>query len=119
MKRDFELIRKILLEVEGKAAYKKPIMKFHVDGYTHDEINYQLYLLKQSGLIDALDLTDSGGQNFYVNSLTWEGHEFLDAARDNGIWEKAKSQLKEKISGISFDILKHILIDISKQQFSI
>jgi len=30
-----------------------------------------------------------------LNKLTWEGHEFLDDIRDQGIWNKTKERLKD------------------------
>lgn len=45
--------------------------------------------------------------------LTWLGHEFLDAARDDGRWEKAKSAIS-KVGGWSFEVVKHILVELAK-----
>jgi hypothetical protein len=38
-----------------------------------------------------------------VSRLTWEGHEFLDAARDEKRWKKAMSTVKEKGGTITIE----------------
>lgn len=36
--------------------------------------------------------------------LTWEGHNFLDSARDEGIWREAKEDAT-KAGGISLELI--------------
>ena len=43
-------------------------------------------------------------------SLTWQGHEFLDAARNDTIWRKAKKKVLETTGGLAFDVLKAALL---------
>jgi hypothetical protein len=50
--------------------------------------------------------------------LTWEGHEFLDAARDNGRWEKAKGAMS-KVGGFVFDISKQLLIQYMRAELKL
>jgi hypothetical protein len=50
----------------------------------------------------------------YPFSLTWAGHEFLDASRNENIWERAKKMAGDKIGAIPFDVLKALLIHIVK-----
>jgi len=38
--------------------------------------------------------------------LTWSGHEFLDLARKDTTWKKAKNLAKEMPGGLSIDALK-------------
>ena len=55
----------------------------------------QKKLLYQAGLIDAEN--DSGADDFewIPISLTWQGHEFLDVARNDTVWKKLTGKLKE------------------------
>ena len=48
-------------------------------------------------------------RKFVAQRLTWEGHDFLDAAEVDTIWNKAKEELKKKGGLFSIEILKKIL----------
>ena len=63
-----------------------------VDGFSQHEVAYHVWLLVDAGYLDALIQRDHKNvpSAFHINSLTWEGHEFLDAMRDETLWKKAK-----------------------------
>jgi hypothetical protein len=42
-------------------------------------------------LIEALDLSTLSGVCWKPQRLTYNGHQFLDAARSDTVWQKAKS----------------------------
>lgn len=111
MKRDMDLARKILLEIEKK-LYSGGWVDLKIKGYAEPQIVYHVKLLAQAGLIEANDVSTMGGVDWRAKSLTWQGHEFLDASRDEGRWEQAKNIMTEKAGGISFDVLKAILIKL-------
>ena len=46
--------------------------------------------------------------------LTWEGHEFLEASRNEGLWAKAK-QAAGSTGGMVLGVLKSVLIDLATQ----
>lgn len=45
---------------------------------------YHVYLLRQAGLVDAAvrNVTGLPSPNAILNSVTWSGHDFADAARE-------------------------------------
>ena len=43
-------------------------------------------------------------------NLTWDGHEFLDAIRNEGTWNKIKAFVKEKSASLSFDVIKAVAL---------
>jgi Hypothetical protein (DUF2513) len=110
MKRDMDLARRILLEVE---AFPGPIIhpnnQIVIDGHAAEEIIYHVMLLHEAGLLDAYNLSNRRGMNWKPKRLTWLGHEFLDASREPSRWEKAKSVVLEKTGGLSFEALKQVL----------
>jgi hypothetical protein len=107
MKRDMDLIRKILLKQEGEEAV-------NLSEYTQDQINYHIVLLIEVGFLDGKIMYSSRGRQFggkipdktYVTRITWAGHEFLDQARNNTTWEKAKQFVMDKGQSLSFDSIK-------------
>jgi hypothetical protein len=50
-------------------------------------------LLEQAGYLTANNRTHLRGIDYRPKSLTWEGHEFLSAIRNGGVWNKVKAKL--------------------------
>ena len=113
MKIDMDLARNILFKIED---YQEPNgwIDIKFEDYSNEEISYHIKLLSQAGLIEAEDLTDSSGFEWKAKSLTWKGHEFLEAARSNTRWNDAKKFILEKGGSLTFDILKTVLTEIIK-----
>ncbi|MBF9195409.1 DUF2513 domain-containing protein [Microvirga terrestris] len=95
MKRDMDLVRNLLLEIEASekpALYISDLISAdRLNGIDQPTIELHLKLLIEAGLIDANQKQGSstvGG--WYVRRLTWDGHEFLDTMRDPEIWRKTK-----------------------------
>jgi len=107
MKRDLDLCRGILLEVEaGKAVLQQHVS---VAGFSNQQVMYHLLLLVDAGL-----MTQQDG----CFRLTWSGHEFLDSAREDGRWQRAKGVI-EKAGGATFEVLKGVLVDLLKKHIGI
>ena len=117
MKRDMDLVRKILLEIE-KHPYTGGWIDVHLEEYTSEEVVYHLKLLAEAALIEAHDVSSHSGMDLRPVRLTWEGHEFLDAARDDTRWNKAKETIT-KVGGISLEIVKLLLLDLMKTELNL
>ena len=117
MKRDMELVRKILLETE--AASHSPIewIVLNIEGYDPACISYHVKIMKEAGLIDAENLTTLSHFEWQPKSLTWEGHEFLDAVRNETVWAKTQEVVKSKGGSVSFEVLKELAIQTFKSTF--
>jgi hypothetical protein len=115
LKRDPDLIRKILLTLESNQKPEEVMTakRLKLDDWGEDEINYNLLLLLEAGYIKGNDSSSDNQTIVFVTRLTWEGHEFLDAARDDKRWEKAKSAVS-KVGGWSFEVVKPILVELAK-----
>jgi hypothetical protein len=110
MKRDMNLVRKIAIHIEST---DDPIdsSTMEIDGYLPEQIGYHCTLMKEAGLIDAIDTTcmDSRFSEMQIHRLTWLGHDFVDAAKDDGIWKKVTGQIKERVTAMAFDGLLAML----------
>lgn len=118
MKRDMDLIRKLLLTVEGQEhGFASDI---EIEGYTQEEIGYHAFLLDEAGLVVATKLTSHGSPSpcARIHRLTWQGHEFIDAARDNRIWSQAKDAIG-KIGGASLPVWTALLTEYIKKNLGI
>lgn len=109
-RRDMDLIRKILLKLEQKNT-PKPWTSVSVQGYDNDTVKYHIVLLAQAGFIDfeASRSTSNPNRIIDVNEvfwLTWDGHEFLDLARNETIWRKVAGKFASEGVGLALEILK-------------
>ena len=118
MKRDIDLIRKLLIHLEEKQN-DQIIMELELDGHDKNEVMYHFILMDQAGLIrcerEFSSTTSDRVIKVYPFSLTWQGHEFLEASRNEKMWSKAKTLIKSKSGALSFDVLKALLISMAKE----
>ena len=109
MKRDFELIRCILFEIEGKNENPGGWIDLELKGWPADLISYHVWLLHEAGLIEAHEATTKDGYEWKPKTIRWEGHEFLDAARNDKAWKKAMERIKKLPGSVSFAVLLGLL----------
>jgi hypothetical protein len=115
MKRDMELIRSILLEVEAKADANSTFpMQMHIPGRDRGEISYHVGLLKEAGLLKAVNHSGDDQNDWMAQGLTWPGHEFLDTIRDETVWGKTKEQLGSKVASVSLAMLQEVAAAIAR-----
>jgi hypothetical protein len=102
MKRDMELVRSIMLEIESVPAGRD--WQWHegdlTGPHTDVEVMKHLYMMEKAGFI-------SGNGNTGRYRLTWHGHEFLGAMRDPLIWEA----VREKFLGEGVSSAYSIMMD--------
>lgn len=104
MKRDYDLIRNLLLAVDAANQSLSTIPK--IAGHDELTIGHHAFLLKDAGLIFASDPVMLEGIPVAVPiCLTWAGHDFLDAMRSDTIWGKAKESVIKPVAGAAFDVL--------------
>ena len=98
MKRDMELIRKILFYIEENyVAGQKWISSINIDGYEDAVVTEHILLAYESGLIrDIKDVSDLERVSYFVGNLSNSGYDFLDKIRSDTIWNKTKATIKEK-----------------------
>lgn len=115
MKRDMELIRKLLFAIEENPR------QLAVDGYDKEVVKYHALLLIEAGLLDGkvsntLANTSVVPSHIFVNRLTWDGHEFLDNIRRDEIWNTIKSEFKDASVSTIFNIGKELAESYAKKK---
>jgi hypothetical protein len=115
MKRDMNLIRLLLLETEGE----EPRPDF--SDYTEQQRIYHSALLIEAGLIDGIIVSDAEGlpSGTVRRRLTWAGHEFLDAARNDTIWKQATDKLKQAGVQVTVSVLQELLKKLLKDSLGL
>ncbi|ARG97496.1 DUF2513 domain-containing protein [Legionella micdadei] len=97
MKRNWDMIRDILLKVEAL----EPNALLTLDSFPlneHNEVSYHLEILEEAGLLRGKIHKTPGGSphNFHLIHLTWLGHDFLESIRSEAIWTEIKDRLSSK-----------------------
>lgn len=121
MKRDLELIRKLLFYFEEKPDDHMEECP-RIEGFSELEIKYHLLLMDEANLLRCeREITESSKRviKVYQFSLTWEGHEFLEATRNISIWNRAKSICLDKSGSLSFEVLKALLVNLAKESIGL
>jgi hypothetical protein len=109
-----DIVRRILMH----AADAEPPIESIPD--CDDRVfSYHVALLIEADLVHGtfteLNLQPAGGAIF---RLTWAGHDFLDAARDDTVWHAAKEKILKPGASWTFDLLKAALRALAAQQLA-
>jgi len=117
MKRDWDLIRDLLLDIEANLDPLKRSYKPKIEGRSDGEIYGHLVLLEDGGFITGRNTAASFHSEFMVHSITYNGFDFLDTVRDNSQWKKIKEYVKSKGAPVLLDTIKIAAVEILKNLF--
>lgn len=112
MKRDMDLVRKILLKLNEHEHGNAP-RNFSIDDYAEDIVLYHCFLLNEAGLIQAADITSQSSSSpaAIPVRLTWDGHEFIENAKNEKMWAQTKDAVG-KIGDVSFSVWASVLSSV-------
>jgi hypothetical protein len=107
-----DLVRMILMRVEGSSSARAP-QDLGIKAFVPEEIGYHVHIMMQGGLIEGCHVSTmhSPGAEAVPRSLTWKGHEFLDLARDQERWNRAKA-IMAKVGSAPFSVWTRVLTDL-------
>jgi hypothetical protein len=114
MKRDMDLAKLILEQVEEKSKGIGTVV-LNIPDYSPDEVSYHVKILCDGGFLEATNASTMHGLDWVPKSLTWPGHEFLDAIRNDSVWKKVKEKVKEYGGKLSFAIIKNLAIKFAAE----
>jgi DNA-binding transcriptional ArsR family regulator len=118
VKRDMELVRKLLLFLEEKPDHVVR-ERVELEGYDDVTIGHHLIILYEAGYIEGEPQVSTSSKRIirvWPNRLTWEGHEFLAASRNETVWKKVKAKLTAGAGDIPIAILKELLLTTLRGQ---
>ncbi|CAH6898282.1 conserved hypothetical protein [Vibrio chagasii] len=122
MKRDMELIRKIMLFLEEQI--NPSIRNVEIPGIDEHVINYHIVLLIEAELIQGNVSRELGPNPAIPNyvrvyRVTWQGHEFIDNFRNEEIWNTFKTEFKEMSFSSLTTIGKQLVEGIAKSKLEV
>lgn len=125
MKRDWDLIRKLLTDIEEEKDYLADIPpepkwgdepeqeyneRYKAFREVEDRILGHLEMLVDNGYVKGVQVVRSLDGSFCVSRsssrLTMAGHDLLDTMRSSAVWESIKSTAKSKGIELTFDAIK-------------
>lgn len=135
MKRDWDLLRKQLTDIEEgsdvlaeipnepkwtddltQQDYERAVKEYKL---FEDRIAGHLKLLIDSGYVDGLTVLRGVDNHIsfgvHAPRLTMAGHDLLDTMRSSTVWEKIKSTASKKGIELTFDAIKALAGVVIKQ----
>lgn len=127
MQLNYECIRALLLYFEKNLKLKhnglpEGLKIRHIDfanelpSFSLDDIYYSIRKLIEANYIRVRN-KNVAPRVMIVDEITIEGHEFLEASKNETIWKKALEFVKSKGGGIALDVLKQLLVKFSVDLF--
>lgn len=119
MKRDMDLMRKILLRIEERSDVPPKTLSLNDFLDFHENIHVislHIDLMCDAGLVEVMDTSYDGEvKDYIITRLTLAGYEYLDAIRNYSVWQKVKKRI-EVIGGATLDVIKQLAIkELSKE----
>lgn len=116
MKRDVDLIRQLLFDIEQHGCECTLESLRNTATHEADERKrYHLRLCIDAGLAKEIDRSATGSP---CVRLTNAGHEFLDICRGDQRWQAAKSIVHQQTGGLSLAVLRAVLTKWAVQSIS-
>lgn len=111
MKRDWDLVRKLLLEVESLAP---GVELAPIDG-DWIEAEHMALIIEVGYCEGPLERSVNGLPYVAINRLTWSGHEFLNTIRDDSIWNHVKTKFRDTLTGAPSSLVISLATHFAKQ----
>jgi hypothetical protein len=107
MKRDLDLMRQLLLDIENRGAdCSVSVLRSSSDGQREERIRYHLRLLIDARLLKEIDRTTAG---IPCVRLTHQGHELLELVRDEPLWREALWACQDRTGNLSLTVIQDLL----------
>lgn len=104
--RDLEVVRGLLIYISQAGNETMPTSQPVSDKYTPELISYHLKIMHDHGLFEG-NRYDNGSWGLY--NLTWEVQDFLTAAQNDTVWNKAKEQAGDTFGALTLNMAKELL----------
>ncbi|PCJ75787.1 MAG: hypothetical protein COA53_04820 [Rhodobacteraceae bacterium] len=117
MKRDLDRIRGLLIEIEESDNSRFRVKDGQLSGESkgspwsdfdlhHISLMWEAKLIREARMLGEFPET---GEFF---TISWDGYEYLDSVRDDGIWAKTKEKLLLVGGSASLDVTKSVAISM-------
>lgn len=116
MKRDWDLIRAILLAASEKEV-GMPLYNRDIGGYDEKIVAGHMQMLHDAGYAEVKSPGTNSGFAM-MTKIHMPGYDLLDTMNSNALWERIKTGAKEKAVDLSFEAIKALAIQYLPQILS-
>lgn len=121
MRLNHDCIRDLLLGLEGNLKYDQPMKRgtflslSNLSEYDKNELIYTLKKMVEAGYLKVGFYNTS---DFFIEDITYSGHQFLENIRDPKIWAKTKAAASD-VGGASLSVIGDIAVSFIKQSIGL
>lgn len=107
MKRDMDLVRQIMLNVEDMPV--GPPIQYRVGEVEDRVLLAHMEMLISAGLVAGKISHSLGarGDVIIISGLTWEGHEWIETVRSDDVWAQVKEILADQ-GAMTYELTKAV-----------
>lgn len=110
--RDMELVRQLLIYAAENTGGLLPADQPGSTDHSPQVVAYHIDIMVERGLLKAVRYADG---TWGIEQVTWEGQDFLQAAQDDTIWDKAKAQGGKHFGSLPLEIVKELVMRAARQ----
>lgn len=120
MKLNFDAIRELLLVIEEQPRninLNQVISDIRLKEFKPNDLGYALEKMIESRLLIGQVAKSKVGINFHIDSISLEGHRFIDTIRNDTLWNKTKAVMT-RTGATAISILMSTASDIFNKYIS-
>ena len=131
MKLNHDCIRAMLLTLEQELSYNESLIIQEIDldqmcgfplmaNYSREDIAYSAEKMSEAGFISySPRYADNSLYDAFFEDITYEGHQYLDAIRQDTIWNKIKLKMASSGGSLTFSLIQALGIAFLKSQLGL
>ena len=111
MKRDIDLLRVILMQVESEGQAEEPLLHtMGIEGLDQALVNEHVKLLIDSGYLEGEYKYSTNNRILLtsIRGLTPKAYDFIDNIRNESLWRSIKERITATSGTASLPIIEHI-----------
>jgi hypothetical protein len=111
MKRDLDLVRQLLLQIEALPA--GPPVQYRTSEIEDPVLLAHFELVIAAGLVNGKLARSQGarGDVISISGLTWEGHEWIEMVRSQGMWGEIRTLL-DGAGALTYELTREMAVKI-------
>ena len=115
MKRNYDLVRAILLKVETEGDPDEPIINsLSIDDYDQALTNEHVKLMIECGLLEGQCKFSTNNRILLtsIRGLTPRAYDFLDNIRNDSVWKKIQNHITSTVGSASLEVFEKFATQI-------
>jgi Hypothetical protein (DUF2513) len=119
VKRDLDLVRQLMLQIEALPA--SPPVQYRMSEIEDPVLLAHLELLIDAGLVNGRIARSHGtrGDVISVEGLTWQGHEWIEMVRSQSVWNETKRTVLDQGGALTFELTRAVAANLLRARLGL